>query len=68
MEGNIPWIILSLILFMHICEGKSDPINFIVLSNIRSLRAVIGGLDLSGHPPSGSKLILGLSLIIWATY
>lgn len=24
MEGNIPWIILSFLLFMNICEGKSN--------------------------------------------
>lgn len=23
MEGNIPWILLSFLLFMHVCEGKS---------------------------------------------
>lgn len=24
MEGNIPWIILSFLLFMHIGEGKTN--------------------------------------------
>lgn len=47
MEGHIPWIILSFLLFMNVGEGKLDEVTYV--GWIKRVFGSTGVMDMSGQ-------------------